>query len=80
MRAVVGCAIVSVLCLCAAPLARGNSPSLPKRDFSCEEECREERARSDAACEELVLDEGARGFCHQTVRARHDVCMRLCED
>lgn len=80
MRAVVGCAIVSVLLLGSGARADGRL-SLPKfQEPSCEEQCRLERARDDVACDEGVLREGDRALCHESVRARHDVCLRICED
>jgi hypothetical protein len=47
---------------------------------SCEEQCKKESVRDDAACDEAVMDDAARGLCHQSVRARHDVCLRICEE
>lgn len=79
MRAVVGCAIVSVL-LAVAGRADGRLP-LPKfGEPTCEEQCRIERARDDAACDDRELRESDRAVCHDAVRARHDVCLRICED
>jgi hypothetical protein len=79
MRAVVGCAIVSVL-LAIAGRADGRLP-LPKfGEPSCEEQCRQERVRGDAACDDNPLRESDRALCHESVRARHDVCLRICED
>jgi hypothetical protein len=66
----------------ASGKGRGEPPSPPRlpRDLSCEEQCQVERARDDAACEDRALQEADRGFCHQVVRARLDVCLRICED
>jgi hypothetical protein len=47
---------------------------------SCEEQCRMDGQRDDAACDAEPLDEGARAQCHQAARARLDVCLRVCDD
>jgi hypothetical protein len=80
MRAVVGCAIVSVL-LAVGSRADGDMPA-PRFGAtpSCEEQCRAERARDDAACDGGMLAESDRPLCHEAVRARHDVCLRICDD
>jgi hypothetical protein len=81
MRALVVAAfVVSVLGM--SRTGRGD-PTLPPRlprDLSCEEQCQVERNRDDAACDDRALQEADRGFCHQAVRARLDVCLRICED
>ncbi|MGZ3438483.1 MAG: hypothetical protein ACXVDD_03160 [Polyangia bacterium] len=79
MRAVVGCAIVSVLLL----VGGGNADGLPVPRFSeptCEERCRLEGERDAAACDTRSLQEGDRALCHEAVNARRDVCLRICED
>jgi hypothetical protein len=79
MRAVVGCAIVGVVLLIGGRSAEG----LPVPRFgepTCEEKCRLESERDDAACDARPLHEGDRALCHDAARARHDVCLRICED
>lgn len=79
MRAVVGCAILSVL-LAVAGRADGRLPLPHFGEPTCEEQCRLESARDDAACDGEVSRDGDRALCHEAVRARHDVCLRICED
>jgi hypothetical protein len=79
MRAVVECAILSVL-LAVAGRAEGRLPIPRFGEPSCEEQCRLERARDEAACDEREQRDGDRWLCHEAVRARHDVCLRVCED
>ncbi len=81
MRAVVWCAIVSVGLLVGDARASGDNP-WPKlgHEPSCEEQCRLEGERDDAACDARPLREGDRALCHEAVRARLDVCLRICED
>jgi hypothetical protein len=78
MRALFLCAL-----FCSVSFAR-SSPSRPPGPIdgptTCEEECKAQNARDDAVCDDRVLIEGDRGTCHQSVRARLDVCLRLCED
>jgi hypothetical protein len=79
MRAVVGCAIVSVLLLAGGRRADG----LPVPRFgepSCEEKCRLDGERDEASCDARPLQEGDRALCHDAARARLDVCLRICED
>jgi hypothetical protein len=83
MRAVVLGAFALAL-VGSSGLGRGSpqpplAPALP-HDQTCEEQCQSERARDDAACEDRALGDGQRGFCHQAVRARLDVCLRICDD
>ena len=79
MRAVVLCAL-----LCSAGPVRASPKQHPPgpvdRPATCEDECKDQNARDDAVCDDRVLVEADRGFCHQSVRARLDVCLRLCED
>jgi len=79
MRAVVGCAIGLLLLVLS-----GRAETLPLPRFgepaSCEEQCRFDRTRDDAACETGMLAETDRRLCHEAVRARLDVCLRICED
>lgn len=77
MRAVVGCALLSVLLAGAV-----HAEAVPKlgEPASCEEQCQLEKARDDAACDEGVLGEGDRALCHVSVQARLEVCLRICED
>ena len=79
MRAVVGCAIVSGWLL----VAGGRADGVPVPKFgepSCEETCRLDSERDDAACDAGRLDDGDRAQCHQSTRARLDVCLRICDD
>jgi hypothetical protein len=84
MRAVVGCAIVSVwlaVSLFGAGRAEGRLPVPKFGEPTCEEQCRLERARDDIACDAgPLIGVGDRALCHEAVRARHDVCLRICED
>lgn len=81
MRAVVWCAIVSVAVLAGAGRANGDG-AWPKlgREPTCEEQCRLDGERDDAACDARAMQEGERVLCHDAVRARVDVCLRICED
>jgi hypothetical protein len=83
MRAVAGCAILGVL-FAAAAVGRADDGYPPAPRFgesqTCEEQCRSERARNDAACDTGMLAESDRALCHEAVRARLDVCLRICED
>jgi hypothetical protein len=79
MRAVVGCAIVSVVLL----VGGGRAVGVPAPKFaepSCEEKCRLDGERDAAACDARPLQEGDRALCHDTARARLDVCLRICDD
>jgi hypothetical protein len=79
MRAVLGCAVVMVLA-CAGGSAEGRMP-LPKLGVpSCEEQCREEGVRDDATCDDAPMQAQSRVLCHDNVKARVDVCLRICED
>ena len=79
MRAVVGCAIVSVVLLVGS--GRAGSVPLPKfGEPSCEEKCRLDSERDTAACDAGALHEGDRTLCHEAARARLDVCLRICDD
>lgn len=77
MRAVVGCALLS---LWLGAGARADGLPGPRHEASCEEQCQLEQARDDAACDEGVLMEGDRALCHQAVQARLEVCLKVCED
>jgi hypothetical protein len=79
MRAVVGCAILSLIVL-AARSAEGGPPPPRFGEQSCEEQCREDRARDDATCDDTPFRASDRALCHESVRARLDVCLRICED
>ncbi len=79
MRAVVGCAILSVV-LAVSGRAEGRLPVPRFGEPSCEEQCRMEKARDDASCDDVTPSEGDRALCHQAVEARLDVCLRICED
>jgi hypothetical protein len=82
MRAVVGCAILSVLLVVGIGNGRaeGQLPVPRFGDASCEEQCRLDAQRNAAACEDDPLREADRAVCHQAARARLDVCLRICAD
>jgi hypothetical protein len=79
MRAVVGCAIVLLSLLAAFPV-EGRLPVPRFGETTCEEQCRLDRVRDDAACDDAPLRESGREQCHEAVRARLDICLRICED
>jgi hypothetical protein len=79
MRAVVWCAIVSVLLV----VGGGRAESLPVPRFgepTCEEKCRLDSERDDASCDVRPLQVGDRALCHDAARARLAVCLRICDD
>jgi hypothetical protein len=79
MRAVVGCAIVAGFLLAAGGRAVG--VPLPKfGEPSCEEQCRLDSERDAADCDARAVQDGDRALCHETARARLDVCLRICDD
>ena len=79
MRAVLGCAVLMLLVCFAAP-AEGRMP-LPKLgEPTCEDQCREDGVRDDATCDDAPMQAQSRVACHDTVRARLDLCLRICED
>lgn len=78
MRAVVGCAILSMLLV--GSVRAGATPPKLRQPASCEEQCQLEKARDEAACDERPLREGDRALCHVSVQARLEVCLRICED
>jgi hypothetical protein len=82
MRAVVFGAFVLALVGSRGVGGGGPPPLAPplSRDQTCEEQCQSERVRDDAACDDHAIGDGQRGFCHQAVRARLDVCLRICDD
>jgi hypothetical protein len=81
MRAVVGCAVVSLLLLVSADRAEGRLPVPKFGEPTCEEQCRNEQARGAAACEDgSAVRQSVRDQCLETVDARLDVCLRICED
>jgi hypothetical protein len=78
MRAAVLCAL-----LCSAAPVRSSpqhSPGPIGAPATCEDECQAQNARDHAVCDDRVLEDADRGFCHQSARARLDVCLRICED
>ncbi len=79
MRAVVGCAIVSLLLLMAGRV-EGRLPVPRFGEPSCEEQCRLEKQRDEAACDDRARSDGNRALCLEAVRARLDICLRICED
>jgi len=79
MRAVVGCAIVSVVLLVGGGRA-GGVPAPKFGEPTCEEKCRLDGERDAATCDARPLQEGDRALCHDTARARLDVCLRICDD
>jgi len=80
MRAVVGCAVVSLLLLVSAQSAEGRLPVPKFGEPTCEEQCRLEQARDAAACEDGPARQAVREQCHEAVDARLDVCLRICDD
>lgn len=79
MRAVFGC-VVALLVVASTGSARGQSgPRKLASDESCEEQCRSDRTRDDATCEEPLL-QATREQCHESVEARLSVCLRICDD
>jgi hypothetical protein len=82
MRAVVMCALLLHVSVAAG--AQFGSGSGPDRNLlsepTCEDECKAQEARDDAVCDDRPLGENSRGFCHRSVRARFDICLRICED
>ena len=82
MRAVFGCVASLVLVVVVAGSAHGQNKS-PRRlasEASCEEQCRLDRQRDDATCEDRPLLESTREQCHESVDARLSVCLRICDD
>jgi hypothetical protein len=80
MRAVVGCAVVCLLLIGATGRADDALPLPRFGEPSCEEQCRQDGVRDDASCDAHPLREGERALCHDAVRARVAVCLRICED
>ncbi len=79
MRAVFGCVVAMVVV--AAGSAHGQtSPRRLASEASCEEQCRQDRQRNDANCEDPPLLESSRQQCLESVAARLDVCLRSCDD
>jgi hypothetical protein len=79
MRAVVWCAIMSVVVL----VGSGRAVGVPVPKFgepSCEEKCRLDGERDAATCDAGTLRVGDRALCHEAARARLDVCLRICDD
>jgi hypothetical protein len=79
MRAVLGCAVVMLLAFVATP-AQGRLKTHKLGEPSCEEQCREDGDRDDATCDDAPMHAQSRVLCHDTVKARLDVCLRICED
>jgi hypothetical protein len=81
MRAVFGCVVGLVL---AASVGSAHGQSNPRRlasDETCEEQCRADRTRDDATCEDkALLLQSTREQCHESVEARLSVCLRICYD
>lgn len=79
MRAVFGCVVALVVA--AAGSAHGqNGPRKLASEATCEEQCRLDRQRDDATCEDRPLLESTREQCHESVEARLSVCLRICDD
>jgi len=78
MRAVVRCAIVSVVVLVSGgrATAGGDWPRLGHAP-TCEEQCRIDQERDEAACDNGPLQQADRALCHDAARARLDVCLRF---
>jgi hypothetical protein len=82
MRAVFGCVVALVMVVLVGSSAHGQKSS-PRRldaEASCEEQCRLDRQRDDATCEDRPLLESTREQCHESVDARLSVCLRICDD
>jgi hypothetical protein len=79
MRAVLGCAAVMLLALMSAP-AEGRLQQHKFGESTCEEQCREDGLRDDATCDDAPMHAQSRALCHEQVKARLDVCLRICED
>jgi hypothetical protein len=77
MRAVFFGALLAALA--GSPAASGALPRIGDEP-SCEDECKAQTARDDAVCDVGSLDDAERSFCHLLVRARYDVCLRICAD
>jgi hypothetical protein len=82
MRAVFWCAVVSVVLLVDGGRATASDGGWPRlgREPTCEEQCRLDSERDDAACDAQLNAVGDRALCHESARARRDVCLRLCDD
>jgi hypothetical protein len=82
MRAVVWCAIVSVAVVLVGGGRATAGQEWPRlgREPTCEEQCRLDADRDEAACDARALQEGDRALCREAVHARRDVCLRVCED
>jgi hypothetical protein len=79
MRAVFGC-VVGLVLVASVGSAHGQSgPRKLASDQTCEEQCRADRTRDDATCEQPLL-ESTREQCHESVEARLSVCLRICDD
>ncbi|HXU73849.1 MAG TPA: hypothetical protein VN947_31230 [Polyangia bacterium] len=79
MRAAVWCAAVAVVLL----VGGGRAVGVPVPKFgepSCEEKCRLDSERDAATCEARSTADGARALCIESVHARRDVCLRICDD
>jgi hypothetical protein len=79
MRAAVRCAMV----VAALLVGGGRAVGVPVPKFgepSCEEKCRIDGERDSATCDDRAQTDGDRVLCRETVRARRDVCLRVCDD
>jgi hypothetical protein len=80
MRAVFGCVVALVVVVAASSAHGQGGPRRLTAEPSCEEQCRQDRLQNDATCEDRPLLESTREQCHDSVAARLDVCLRICED
>lgn len=77
MRAAVGCVALALFSFVAGD-ARGALPQ--KGEPSCEDQCRLDSERGDNTCDEQGFAASVRDSCHEIVKARFAVCLRICED
>ena len=81
MRAVFGCVVVLVVLLSMGSARGQNGPRRLASEQTCEEQCRSDRTRDDATCEDQpLLLQSTREQCHESVEARLSVCLRICDD
>jgi hypothetical protein len=69
-----------MLLACVATPAHGGLPTRKLGEASCEDQCREDGVRDDATCDDAPMQAQSRLVCHDNVKARVDLCLRICED
>jgi hypothetical protein len=79
MRAGFVGAVVLLLASMVSP-AEGRLQAHKFGEPTCEEQCREDGVRDDATCDDAPMHAQSRVLCHEQVKARIDVCLRICED